>query len=85
MDEKTIRGWMKEQQDRAEQIAQQQQQQTATFQAKFESLRAELQASLGQLQGRPGGNDDQGSLLPRSMRLDVSKFTGEDPEKRLCH
>ncbi|GKB63214.1 retrotransposon-related protein [Tanacetum coccineum] len=43
--------------------------------------RAELQASLGQLQGRPGGNDDQGSLLSRSMRLDVPKFTGEDPEK----
>ncbi|GJY92684.1 ty3-gypsy retrotransposon protein [Tanacetum coccineum] len=53
MDEKTIRGWMKEQQDRAEQIAQQQQQQAATFQAQFKSLRAELQASLGQLQGRP--------------------------------
>ncbi|GKE78035.1 hypothetical protein Tco_1544155, partial [Tanacetum coccineum] len=37
-------------------------------------------ASLGQLQGRPGGNGDQGSLLPRSMRLDVPKFTEEDPE-----
>ncbi|GJZ56892.1 hypothetical protein Tco_0612386 [Tanacetum coccineum] len=32
-------------------MAQQQQQQAATFQAQFEALRAELQASLGQLQG----------------------------------
>ncbi|GKE66087.1 retrotransposon-related protein [Tanacetum coccineum] len=83
MDEQTIRRWMKEQQDRAEKMAQQQQQQAAAFQAQFEALRAELQASLGQLQGRPGGNDDQGSLLSRSMRLDVPKFTGEDPEKWL--
>ncbi|GJV28491.1 transposon ty3-I gag-pol polyprotein, partial [Tanacetum coccineum] len=45
--------------------------------------RAQLQASLGQLQGRPGGNGDQGSLLPRSICLDVPKFTGEDPEKWL--
>ncbi|GJR24261.1 hypothetical protein Tco_0972788 [Tanacetum coccineum] len=54
MDEQTIRGCMKEQQDRAEKMAQQQQQQAAAFQAQFEALRAELQASLGQLQGRPG-------------------------------
>ncbi|GJX18712.1 O-acyltransferase WSD1-like protein [Tanacetum coccineum] len=81
MDEQTIRGWMKEQQDRAEKMAQQQQQQAATFQAQFEALRAKLHASLGQLQGRPGGNGDQGSLLPRSMRLDVPKFTRKDPEK----
>nr|GEU54449.1 hypothetical protein [Tanacetum cinerariifolium] len=46
---------MKEQQDRAEQIAQQQQQQAAAFQAQFKSLSAELQATMGQLQGRPGG------------------------------
>ncbi|GKD12272.1 retrotransposon-related protein, partial [Tanacetum coccineum] len=64
-------------------MAQQQQQQAAAFQAQFETLRAELQASPGQLQGRPGGNGDQGSLLPRSMRLDVPKFTEEDPEKWL--
>ncbi|GJS31644.1 ty3-gypsy retrotransposon protein [Tanacetum coccineum] len=83
MDEKTIRGWMKEQQDRAKQMAQQQQQQAAMFQAQFEALRAELQASQRQLQGRPGGNGDQGSLLPRSMRLDVPKFTGKDLKKWL--
>ncbi|GJZ91658.1 retrovirus-related pol polyprotein from transposon TNT 1-94 [Tanacetum coccineum] len=38
-------------------------------------------ASLAQLQGRPGGNGDQGSLLPRSMCLDVPKFIREDLEK----
>ncbi|GJX74558.1 AIG1-like protein [Tanacetum coccineum] len=64
-------------------MAQQQQQQAMAFQAQFETLRAELQASPGQLQGRPGGNGDQGSLLPRSMRLDVPKFTEEDPKKWL--
>nr|GEW31144.1 hypothetical protein [Tanacetum cinerariifolium] len=42
---------MKEQQDRAEKMAQQQQQQAVAFQAQFEALRAELQASLGQLKG----------------------------------
>nr|GEW33865.1 putative ribonuclease H-like domain-containing protein [Tanacetum cinerariifolium] len=44
---------MKEQQDRAEKIAHQQQQQAMMFQAQFEALRAELHASLGQLQGQP--------------------------------
>nr|GEX11823.1 RNA-directed DNA polymerase, eukaryota [Tanacetum cinerariifolium] len=73
-------GWMKEQQDRAEKMAQQQQQQAAAFQAQLETLRAELLASLGQLQGRPGGNGDQGATFPRSMRLDVLKFLGVDPE-----
>ncbi|GJR58410.1 hypothetical protein Tco_1500572 [Tanacetum coccineum] len=48
--------------------------------AQFETLRAELQASLGQLQGRPGGNGDQGALLLQSMRLDVLKFSRVDPE-----
>nr|GEX85083.1 RNA-directed DNA polymerase, eukaryota, reverse transcriptase zinc-binding domain protein [Tanacetum cinerariifolium] len=80
MYEKTIWGWMKEQQDQVEKMAQQQ---DATFQAQLEELRAELQASLGQFQGRPEGNGDQGSLLPRSMCLDVPKITTEDPEKWL--
>ncbi|GKD27050.1 hypothetical protein Tco_1233264 [Tanacetum coccineum] len=30
----------------------------ATFQAQFKALRADLQSSLGQLQGRPGGHGD---------------------------
>ncbi|GJZ65054.1 reverse transcriptase domain-containing protein [Tanacetum coccineum] len=42
--------------------------------------KGDVHASLRQLQGRPGGNGDQASLLPRSMRWDVPKFTGEDPD-----
>nr|GEX90427.1 histone-lysine N-methyltransferase family member SUVH9-like [Tanacetum cinerariifolium] len=35
------------------------------------------------LSGRPGGNGDQGSLLPRSMRLDVPKLAREVLKKYL--
>nr|GEY03185.1 retrotransposable element Tf2 [Tanacetum cinerariifolium] len=78
MDEQMVRGWLKEQQDRAETLAQQQ---AKAFQLQFDTLRAELQATRGLLIGRPpgGGGGDQG-LLPRSMRLDVPKFTGADPD-----
>ncbi|GJX02509.1 hypothetical protein Tco_0186422 [Tanacetum coccineum] len=82
MDETTVRGWLKEQQDRIETMAQQQ---AAVFQAQFKALRADLKSSLGQLQGCPGGHGDQGLLLPRSMRLDVPKFTGKDPERWSSH
>ncbi|GJW83607.1 ty3-gypsy retrotransposon protein [Tanacetum coccineum] len=51
--------------------------------AQIEALRAELQVATGVLQGRTGGGDDQGSLLQRSMRLDVPKFLGADPESWL--
>ncbi|GJR66173.1 retrotransposon-related protein [Tanacetum coccineum] len=85
MDEQTIRGWMKEQQDRAEKMAQQQQQQAAAFQALFEELRAELQASLGQLQGRPGGKVGRRSrvVAAKIHAFGCSQFTGEDLEKWL--
>ncbi|GJR96491.1 ty3-gypsy retrotransposon protein [Tanacetum coccineum] len=83
MDEQMVRGWLKEQQDRAETLAQQQ---AAAFQLQVDTLRAELQATRGLLIGKPpggggggGGGGDQG-LLPRSMRLDVPKFTGADPD-----
>ncbi|GJW56811.1 retrovirus-related pol polyprotein from transposon TNT 1-94 [Tanacetum coccineum] len=66
-----------EQQDRAETLAQQQ---AATFQLQFDALRAELQAYLGQIQGRHGGGGDQGTLLSRSMRLDVPKFSSVGPD-----
>ncbi|GJV78676.1 ty3-gypsy retrotransposon protein [Tanacetum coccineum] len=79
MDEQTIRLWLKEHQDAAERLAAQQ---TAAFQAQFEALRTELQAATGLLHNRHGGGD-QGSLLPRSMRLDVPKFSGVDPESWL--
>ncbi|GKB74040.1 hypothetical protein Tco_0935452 [Tanacetum coccineum] len=50
------------------------------FQAQFAALHAELQETKGLVQARHGGGGDQGSLLPRSMRLDVPKFNGADPE-----
>ncbi|GKD64227.1 hypothetical protein Tco_1306335 [Tanacetum coccineum] len=72
VDENAIRLWLKEQQDTAERLAQQQ---AAAFQAQIKALRAELQVATGVLQTRHGGGGDQGSLLPRSMRLDVPKWT----------
>ncbi|GKB01594.1 ty3-gypsy retrotransposon protein [Tanacetum coccineum] len=45
-----------------------------------ETLRSELHAACGLLQTRHGGRGDQGALLPRSMRLDVPKFSGIDLE-----
>nr|GEU74107.1 retrotransposon-related protein [Tanacetum cinerariifolium] len=80
MDENIVRDWLREQQDCIETMAQQQ---VVAFQAQFKALRAELQSSIGQLQGRPGGYGNQGLLLPRCMRLDVLKFTEEDSERWL--
>ncbi|GKB61073.1 hypothetical protein Tco_0917259 [Tanacetum coccineum] len=62
MDEQTVRGWLKEQQDRVETLAQQQ---AATFQLQFDALRVELQASLGLIQGRHDEGGDQGTLFCR--------------------
>nr|GEW46882.1 hypothetical protein [Tanacetum cinerariifolium] len=39
-----------------------------------------VQETMELVQARHGGGGDQGSLLPRSMRLDVPKFNGADPE-----
>ena len=78
MDENTIRLWLKEQQDAAEKLAQQQ---AAAFQMQFEALRAELQETKGLLQVRHGGGGEPG--LPCSMKLDVPKFTGVGPESWL--
>nr|GFB09917.1 hypothetical protein [Tanacetum cinerariifolium] len=64
-------------------MAHQQQQRAATFEAQFEALRAGLHACLRHLQGRQGGNGNQGSLLPRSRRLDVPKLAREVPKKYL--
>ena len=78
MEENTVRLWLKEQQDAAEKLAQEQ---AAAFQRQFEALRAELQEAKALLQVRHGGGGEQG--LPRSMRLDVPRFTGVDPESWL--
>ncbi|GKA11101.1 ty3-gypsy retrotransposon protein, partial [Tanacetum coccineum] len=72
MDENTIRLWLKQQQDAAEKLAQQQ---AAAFQLQFDALREELQAARGLLQARHGGGGEPG--LPRSMRLDVPKVAAE--------
>nr|GEU66327.1 RNA-directed DNA polymerase, eukaryota [Tanacetum cinerariifolium] len=53
----------------------------AAFQLQFDALREELQATRGLLQVRHGGGGEPG--LPRSMRLDLPKFTGVDPESWL--
>ncbi|GKF42506.1 hypothetical protein Tco_0125848, partial [Tanacetum coccineum] len=46
------------------------------------ALQAELQVTKEMIQAaRHGGGGDNLSLtLPRSMRLDVSKFSGTDPD-----
>ncbi|GJV99070.1 ty3-gypsy retrotransposon protein [Tanacetum coccineum] len=77
MDENTVRLWL-DHADAAQQLAQQQ---AAAFQQQFDALRVELQGTRGLFQARNGGGDDQGSLLPRSMLLDVPKFTGTDQDK----
>ncbi|GJU09992.1 receptor-like serine/threonine-protein kinase ALE2 [Tanacetum coccineum] len=56
------------------------QQQADALQAQLVALQLELQATKTLLQTRQGGGGDAGSLLPRSMRLDVPKFSGTDPE-----
>ncbi|GJR66177.1 hypothetical protein Tco_0012242 [Tanacetum coccineum] len=59
----------------------QQQQQAATFQALFEPLRAELQASLGQLQGRPGGEDPEKRLFAITKYFSLLNTPAD---QRLC-
>ncbi|GKD50619.1 ty3-gypsy retrotransposon protein, partial [Tanacetum coccineum] len=56
------------------------QQQVDALQAQLVALHLELQATKTLLQMRQGGGGDAGSLLPSSMRLDVPKFSGTDPE-----
>ncbi|GKD51268.1 ty3-gypsy retrotransposon protein [Tanacetum coccineum] len=70
MDEQMVRGWLEEQQDRAETLAQQQ---AEAFQLQSDAL------LIGRPPGGGGGGGEHG-LIPRSMRLDVPKFTGADPD-----
>ncbi|GJZ31832.1 retrotransposon-related protein [Tanacetum coccineum] len=78
MDENTVRLWLKDHQDAVEKLARQQ---AKAFQLQIDTLRAELQATVSLLQNRQGGGGDQGLLLPRSMRLDVPKLSGDDPKR----
>jgi hypothetical protein len=60
MEEHTVRAWLKEQQDGAETLAQQQ---AVAFQLQFDALHAELQAMRGLLQSRPCGKLEGGGGL----------------------
>ncbi|GJR00634.1 ty3-gypsy retrotransposon protein [Tanacetum coccineum] len=66
MDENTIRLLLKEQSD--------------AFTSRLIAIQTELEAIKGLVQRRHGGGGDQGSAIPRAMRLDVPKFIGVDPD-----
>ncbi|GKD59190.1 reverse transcriptase domain-containing protein [Tanacetum coccineum] len=57
-------------------------QQSKVFQVQMAVLQAELQATKGLIQaGCYGGGGQTASPIPRSMRLDVPKFLGTDPDR----
>ncbi|GJZ52542.1 ty3-gypsy retrotransposon protein [Tanacetum coccineum] len=63
-----------------------QKQQADAFQAQMTALQADLQVTEDMLQvaqhgGGGGGGDHLSLTLPRSMRLDVPKFSGSDPDR----
>ncbi|GKC23504.1 hypothetical protein Tco_1025654 [Tanacetum coccineum] len=56
--------------------------QSDAFQKQMAVLQAELQATKGLIQaGRYGGGGEITSPIPCSMRLDVPKFLGTDPDR----
>ncbi|GKE78358.1 ty3-gypsy retrotransposon protein, partial [Tanacetum coccineum] len=57
------------------------QKQAEAFQEQMLALQTELQATKNLIQiGRSGGGGEIALQLPRSMRLDVPKFSGNDPD-----
>ncbi|GJS26464.1 hypothetical protein Tco_0487084 [Tanacetum coccineum] len=66
MDEQSIRLILKEQAD--------------AFTTQIAALQKELQAAKLSAYSRHGAGNEQGSGIPRSMRLDILKFNGADPE-----
>nr|GFB90186.1 prolyl oligopeptidase family protein [Tanacetum cinerariifolium] len=54
--------------------------QTDAFTTQLAALHVELQAVKVQGHLRHGAGGDQGSMIMRSMRFDVPKFNGADPE-----
>nr|GFB04138.1 hypothetical protein [Tanacetum cinerariifolium] len=60
--------------------------QAEMFQAQFEALQAELKVTKEMIQAarhRGGGGDNLALTLPRSVRLNVPKFSGADPDSWL--
>ncbi|GJU99727.1 major facilitator superfamily domain protein [Tanacetum coccineum] len=56
--------------------------QANAFQVQLAALQADLQATKGLIQaGRNGGSGEIASPIPRSMRLDVPKFSGTDRDR----
>ncbi|GKA89059.1 retrovirus-related pol polyprotein LINE-1 [Tanacetum coccineum] len=78
MDGNTVRLWLKDHQDAAEKLSRHQ---AEAFQVQLDTLRVELLPTRGLLQNRQGGGGDQGLLLSWSMRLDILKFTRDDPDR----
>ncbi|GJY59894.1 hypothetical protein Tco_0459786 [Tanacetum coccineum] len=55
--------------------------QSDTLQAQMAALQADLQETKGLIQvGRNGDGGETASPISRSMRLDVPKFSGDDPD-----
>ncbi|GKD92735.1 hypothetical protein Tco_1372572 [Tanacetum coccineum] len=77
--------WLKDHQDAMEKLARQQ---VVTFQALFDTLRAELQATRGLLQNRQAGGDDQGVTPPkwvateRCPRALLHEYIAQDMRER---
>ncbi|GKD66639.1 hypothetical protein Tco_1308747, partial [Tanacetum coccineum] len=90
MNENTVCLWLKDHQDAMEKLAQQQ---VATFQALFDKLRAELQATHGLLQNlqrarfeernrfRPSKYEDPNGALSKLLQLGMVKDHQRDFEK----
>ncbi|GKE32082.1 hypothetical protein Tco_1451404 [Tanacetum coccineum] len=65
MDENAIRLLLKEHSD--------------AFTSRLIAIQTELEATKNLVHARHGGGGDQGSMIPRAMRLDMPKFTGTYP------
>ncbi|GKC04660.1 hypothetical protein Tco_0996270, partial [Tanacetum coccineum] len=56
--------------------------QANAFQVQLAAWQADLQGTKGLIQaGRNGGSGETASPIPRSMRLDVPKFSGTDRDR----
>ncbi|GJW06310.1 hypothetical protein Tco_1568733 [Tanacetum coccineum] len=74
MDENTVRLWLKDHQDVAEKLVQQQ---AEAFQLQLDTLRTELQATRGLLQIRQGGGEQPPQSIPADQHLRIVIFNLE--------